>query len=69
MPTKYTPRLSVEITPEQLAALQELFEFGLLKTVYGVITDEVIRLMRTNKPAFISAIYQKKITLEQIVGM
>jgi hypothetical protein len=69
MPIKYTPRLSIDITEEQFMELNRLFDHGLRKIVFGVIVDEVIRLMKIDKSTFIAAIYYKKLTLDEILGM
>ena len=69
MPSKYTPRLSIDITEEQFSELNRLFDHGLRKIVFGVIVDEVIRLMKFDKSTFIAAIFHKRLTLDDMLGM
>ena len=69
MPAKYIPRLSIDITEKQFMELNKLFDHGLRKVVFGVIVDEVIRLMKVDKSTFIAAIYHKKLPLDEILGM
>lgn len=61
---EYIPRLSVEIRDDQLAALQELLEHGERKKLFGIIVDDVIRLLRLDKAGFLMCVYARALKLE-----
>lgn len=60
----YIPRLSVEIREDQLAALQQLLEHGERKKLFGILVDDVIRLLRRDKAGFLMCVYARALKLE-----
>uniref|UniRef100_A0A6M3K8R9 Uncharacterized protein n=1 Tax=viral metagenome TaxID=1070528 RepID=A0A6M3K8R9_9ZZZZ len=61
----YKPRLSIEITDEQFADLQRLTSHGLKKAIFGVIIDDVIRLLKSHGDVFIGAVLSRQLKLEE----
>lgn len=56
-------RLNVEITDDQLIALQKLLDHGMRKRVFAVIIDDLIEVLNTGKNFAAAAILQKQIKL------
>ena len=69
MSSKYTPRLSVDITQEQFSDLQRLLDFGMKKLIFGVIVDDMIRLLKYDRVTFISAILKRRIKLDDMLEL
>ena len=55
MNEQYRPRLNVEIRQDQFDALQEHLDFGLKKIVFEPVIDEIISMLKADKPTFIAA--------------
>lgn len=67
MNESYKPRLNVEIRNDQLDELQHLLDHGLRKIVFEAIIDEVIRLLKVNKPIFIAACLSRLPVLDHLM--
>jgi len=59
------PRLSIEISEEQFAALQKLIPHGLKKQLFSVIIDDLIVLLETapKRELIFAAIFSKMVNL------
>jgi hypothetical protein len=67
MNQKYKPRLSVEIPEESLLALRSHLPIGFQKTIYNLITDDLILLLnKFGANQVMAAFCAKDITLEKM---
>ena len=66
MPSKYTPRLSVEITDEQYDKLKRLIPWGVKNTLFSIIIDEVIELIEEHGTVVIAGLLNKKLTVQNL---
>ena len=66
MPSKYTPRLSVEITDEQYNKLKQLIPWGVKNTLFSIIIDEVIELIEEHGTVVIAGLLNKKLTVQNL---
>ena len=65
----YKPRLNVELREDQLLDLQRLLDHGQRKMVFGVLVDDVIRLLKSHKGDFLAAVIRRQIRYEEILGL
>ena len=61
----WNPRLSVEVTEEQYNKLSKLIPWGNKKRFFGVIIDDVIRLLEEHGQKFFAAVLTRSIKLEE----
>lgn len=64
---KPRPRLTVELTEEQHKQLKEHLEHGMLKKVFSVVVDDIIRLLNDYGDHFIVAMLQKRISYKDMM--
>lgn len=61
------PRLSVEITEEQDQKLTQYFDHGMRKQVFGVIVEDLIRLIETHgAPKILGLLLTRSIGLKEL---
>ena len=58
------PRLSVEISEQQLRDLNRLLPWGTRAVVFRALIDDLIRMLKINPSAVVGALISKSITLE-----
>jgi len=63
----YQPRLTVEITQEQLDGLRKHLPWGTQKAVMGALIDELIYVCETHGTTFIAAILAGAIKPREIM--
>ena len=63
----YRPRLAIEITPEQHAALQRLFPYGTQRAFFSKIIDEVLKVVELGGTRVIAAILTNALEVKQIL--
>ena len=65
----YKPRLSIEISEEQSAALSRLIPWGLKGTLFQVIIDDIIELIEKEGEIVIAAIIKKKLHIDNFPSL
>ena len=65
---EYKPRLSVDITEEQLQQLQALIPHGFKKQIFQVIVQDLIVILQAspNREAILAAIINRMINVPEI---
>jgi len=65
---EYKPRLSVDITEEQLQQLQALIPHGFKKQIFKVIVQDLIVILQAspNREAILAAIINRMINVPEI---
>lgn len=66
---EYRPRLSVEITPEQQRKLQEFLDHGMQKKVFGIIVDDVIKMIELHGRNFLAAVIVHKLSYKDYTSL
>ena len=61
----YRPRLTIEVSEEQLRDLQNLLDWGVRNRMFCYIIDDVIRLLKKHGDFFVAAVCSKDIKLEE----
>jgi hypothetical protein len=69
MVKEHRPRLSVEITPEQQLLLQKHLDFGMQKKVFGIIIDDVIRMLELHGRNFLAAVVLRKLPYDKYTSL
>lgn len=70
MPSHYTPRLSVEITPEQRKRWLDLnLSHGLQKLIIQAVLDDVLDFIARHGESGLAALVAKGVKLEQYVPL
>ena len=68
MPDKpYRPRLSIELTEQQANELRNLVPWGLKNSLFQIIVDDMIELIKKHGQIFVAALLDRKIKLNKIV--
>ena len=67
MPSKYTPRLSIEITEDQQRRLQALIPWGQKQLLFSTIIDGLIDLIDKYGQTMIAIIISKKVTVAELI--
>ena len=63
----YRPRLSIELTEQQANELRNLVPWGLKNSLFQIIVDDVIELIKKHGQIFVAALLDRKIKLNKIV--
>lgn len=63
-PKQYRPRLTIEVSEEQLQRLQDLLPWGVRNKFFSVIIDDVIRILEKFGGFFVAAVMAKDIKME-----
>ena len=63
----YRPRLSIELTEQQANELRDLVPWGLKNSLFQIIVDDVIELIKKHGQIFVAALLDRKIKLNKIV--
>ena len=63
----YRPRLSIELTEQQADELRNLVPWGLKNSLFQIIVDDVIELIKKHGQIFVAALLDRKIKLNKIV--
>ena len=58
----YKPRLSIEISEEQNAALSRLIPWGLKGALFQIVIDDIIKLIEDKGTIVIAAIIDRKLS-------
>ena len=61
----FRPRLSVEVTEEQQRKLRECVPWGLQRTLFSTIIDDIIEMVEKHGPMVLAAIIDRKIKADQ----
>lgn len=61
----YRPRLSIEVTEDQQRRLRECIPWGLQRTLFSTIIDDIIDLVERHGPMVLAAIIDRKIKADQ----
>jgi len=69
MSNGYIPRLTVEITYEQSRALSERLPHGLRKPLFGIIVDDIIRMIDKHGEQFLAAVLAKSLSYERFTSL
>ena len=63
----YRPRLSIELTEQQAEELRNLVPWGLKNSLFQIIVDDMIELIKKHGQIFVAALLDRKIKLNKIV--
>ena len=63
------PRLSIEISPEQDQALNQLIPWGVKGQLFRVLIDDMIMMLRKNPDATLGAILSKTLTIKDFPSL
>ena len=63
----YRPRLSIELTEQQASDLRNLVPWGLKNSLFQIIVDDMIELIKKHGQIFVAALLDRKIKLNKIV--
>lgn len=66
--TDWRPRLSVDLTIEQAAALQRLLPHGFRKRVYSALTDMLIKAMEKEGLAVLNSVLAYELDLPALLA-
>ena len=69
MTNGYIPRLTVEITSEQARALSERIPHGLRKPLFGIIVDDIIKMVDKHGEQFLAAVLAKSFSYERFTSL
>ena len=67
MSSKYTPRLSIEITEEQQKKLLDLIPWGQKKALFSTIIDGVITLIEKYGQPMIAIIVSGRLSVAELI--
>jgi len=63
----FRPRLSIELTEQQANELRNLVPWGLKNSLFQIIVDDMIELIKKHGQIFVAALLDRKIKLNKIV--
>jgi len=61
----FRPRLSIEVTEDQQRRLRECIPWGLQRTLFSTIIDDIIDMVEKHGPMVLAAIIDRKIKADQ----